>query len=81
MNEEEFKLKLQALLDEYGKTLHKDGAFCTAYFVTSEFFDGNGEYWSYTAFNDGPIWRITGLVNYAIENDLVTESEEEDYNG
>ena len=81
MSEEEFKNKLQALFDEYGKTLHKDGAFCTTYFVTSEFFDGSGEYWASTFYSDSPIWRISGLVQHALDNDLQDEEdfdEEED---
>lgn len=81
MDEEKFKQKLQSLLDEYGKTLHEDGAFCTTYFITSEFFDGNGEYWNATFFSNGPIWRVSGLVQHALENDITTESEEEEDNG
>lgn len=78
MNEEEFKSKLQALLDEYGKNLHEDGAFCTTYFITSEFFDGSGQYWASTFYSDGPVWRTAGLVQHALDNDLDVEIDEEE---
>lgn len=78
MDEETFRSELQGLLDKYGKTLQKDGAFCTTYFITSEFFDGNGEYWATTFFSESPIWRISGLVQHALENDLIVEMEEEE---
>jgi len=78
MSEEIFRNKLKDLLDEYGKSLHEDGAMCTIFFVTAEFFDGDGKYWSSTLYNDdAPIWRVTGLVQHALENDF-TEEEEDD---
>lgn len=78
MNEEEFKNKLQALLDEYGKNFHKDGAFCTSYFVTSEFFDGGGQYWASTFYSDSPSWRITGLVQHALDNDFNIDDDDDE---
>ena len=78
MVEQDFKKKLRALLDKYGSTQHKDGAFCTAYFVTAEFFDGDGQYWGSTFYDDTvPVWRTTGLVQHALENDFDTEGDEE----
>lgn len=73
----EFNKKLQTLLDEYGKTEHKDGAMCTTFFLTAEFIDGNGEYFANTFYSsDGtPLWRITGLVQHALENDFTEEEE------
>jgi hypothetical protein len=74
-----FRSKLKDLLDEYGHTFHQDGAFCTTYFVTAEFFDGDGQYWASTIFDDkSPIWHVTGLIQHALENDFTEEEEEED---
>lgn len=78
MSEDEFKNKLQALFDEYGKTLHKDGAFCTIYFTTAEFFDGSGQYWASTFHSDGPVWRTAGLVQHALDNDLIDFEDDEE---
>jgi hypothetical protein len=78
MTYEEFVQKLRTLLDEYGKSEHKDGAMCTTFFLTAEFFDGSGQYFASTFFNqdDTPVWRITGLVQHALENDFTTAEEE-----
>ena len=78
MSEEEFTKKLIQLLDEYGKAEHKHGAMCTTFFLTAEFFDGDGQYFAKTFFNtDGtPVWRITGLVQHALENDFIVTEEE-----
>ena len=75
---EQFIQKLQTLLDEYGKLEHKDGSICTTFFLTAEFIDGDGNYFANTFYNqDGtPTWRITGLVQHALENDF-TQTEEE----
>ena len=72
-----FLEKLQTLLDEYGQTEHKDGAMCTTFFLTAEFIDGDGNYFANTFYNtDGtPIWRITGLVQHALENDFMEDEE------
>ena len=79
MEEEVFRNKLKDLLDEYGKSLHEDGAMCTIFFVTAEFFDGDGKYWSSTLYNDdSPIWRVTGLVQHALENDFNDEEEDDE---
>jgi hypothetical protein len=80
MSEEVFRGKLKDLLDEYGKTLHEDGAMCTTFFVTAEFFDGDGKYWASTFYNDDstPVWRITGLVQHALENDFTDEEGDEE---
>lgn len=74
-----FRIKLKDLLDQFGSSFHKDGAFCTTYFLTAEFFDGDGQYWASTIYDDkSPSWRISGLVQHALENDFVEELEEED---
>lgn len=74
---DQFTEDLRKLLDKYGKTEHKDGAYCTIFFVTAEFIDGDGNYFAKTFYNtDGtPIWRITGLVQHALENDFIIEEE------
>jgi len=74
---ESFVQKIQTLLDEYGKTEHEDGSMCTTFFLTAEFIDGNGQYFANTFYSsDGtPIWRITGLVQHALENDFTEEGE------
>ena len=75
---ENFKNSLKDLLDKFGSEMHKDGAFCTTYFITAEFFDGDGQYWASTFYDDKqPIWHTTGLVQHALENDLVVVEEEE----
>lgn len=73
----QFTEELRELLDRYGKTQHQDGAYCTIFFVTAEFIDANGEYFAKTFFNeDGtPVWRITGLVQHALENDFTIEED------
>lgn len=79
MTEAEFKDKLQALLDQYGKSQHEDGAFCTTFFITAEFFDGDGKYWASTFYDDkSPIWRVTGIVQHALDNDFNDEEEEDE---
>lgn len=77
MTEESFKDQLKNLLDDYGKTIHEDGAFCTAYFLVAEWFDGDGSYWSRSEYEDKvPVWHITGLVQHSLENDFNIEEEE-----
>lgn len=68
--------EIKALLEAHAKELvHVDGAFCTGFFLAAEFYDSNGEYYSYSTHDTGmPPWRIQGLVNY----ELSTEVEEED---
>lgn len=76
--QQQFSLKLKDLLDEYGKTIHEDGAFTTAYVLVAEFFDGNGQYWSSTIYEDKvPVWHVTGLMQHALENDFGQEEGEE----
>lgn len=78
MDEQEFKTKLKNLLDDYGKVIHEDGAFCTSYFLVAEWFDGDGAYWSHSEYEDKvPVWHITGLIQHSLENDFNTEEEEE----
>lgn len=73
-----FRVKFQDLLDEFGKFFHVDGAFCTTYFVTAEYFDGDGKYWASTIFDEkSPMWRITGLIQHALENDFIEEIEQD----
>lgn len=75
---DEFIQKLRTLLDEYGQSEHKDGAMCTTFFLTAEFIGSDGQYFANTFYNqDGtPLWRITGLVQHALENDFdVTEED------
>ena len=65
-----FRNKLKDLLDEYGHTFHQD---------TAEFFDGDGQWWASTIFDDkSPVWHVTGLIQHALENDFNDEEEEED---
>jgi hypothetical protein len=79
MDEEVFKSKLKGLLDEYGSSIHQDGAFCTTYFITSEFFDGDGQYWASTFYDtNSPMWRVTGLVQHALENDFLSDEGDEE---
>jgi hypothetical protein len=78
MSQEDFKLELKKLLDNYGKVIHEDGAFCTSYYLVAEWFDGDGEYWSNTVYEDKvPVWHVTGLVQHSLENDFNQEVAEE----
>lgn len=78
MTEEDFKIQLKELLDKYGKVIHEDGAFCTSYFLVAEWFDGDGQWWSHSVYEDKvPIWHITGLIQHSLEQDFVEEEEEE----
>lgn len=75
---EDFRMKLKSLLDEYGKSINSDGVFVTGYAIVAEFFDGNGDYWSTTIYEDKvPVWHITGLMQHALENDFGQEEGEE----
>jgi hypothetical protein len=77
MKPHEFEERLQSLLDEYGKASSKDGAFCTTYFLVAEFFDADGKYWASTVYDEkSPQWRVTGLVQHALENDFTNEGVE-----
>ena len=79
MDEKEFKLRVKTLLDEYSNTFTGNGAFCTTWFLTAEFFDGDGQYWSATSYEpESPIWRVTGLVDHARSNDITNEEEEDE---
>lgn len=75
---DDFRTKLKSLLDEYGKSISSDGVFVTGYAIVAEFFDGNGDYWSTTVYEDKvPVWHITGLMQHALENDFGQEEGEE----
>lgn len=80
MDEETFKEKLKNLLDEYGLANSDDGSMCTTFFLVAEYFDSNGDYWAKSFFTeDGvPVWRVTGLIQHAIENDFIQEDEDEE---
>lgn len=68
----------QFIEDNSREVVNAEGAFCTGYFLTAEFVDGNGEYYTWTMYDQTiPPWRIEGLVNYALNNELYTTEEEE----
>lgn len=79
MDEETFKQKLKDLLDSYGTSNSENGSMCTTYFLVAEYFDAEGDYWAKSFFTeDGiPTWRVTGLVQHAIENDFISEEGDE----
>jgi hypothetical protein len=53
-------------------------AVATSYVLVVEYFTETGEYFVDTLSSDEqPVWRLQGLMNYAIEN-LTTDYETED---
>lgn len=72
--------KVRNFIEENSKeVVTAEGAFCVGYFLTAEFMDGNGEYYTWTVFDESvPPWRIEGLVNYTLQKELYPEEEDED---
>lgn len=82
INYKELEESIQQILNKVAKdSVDRNGAFCTNYILISEFMDSQGDYWTFVYKNeDLPIWRHTGLLQYALETGLedYDESEEDD---
>jgi hypothetical protein len=72
--------EIKQLLEARSKDIvNKDGAFCTGFFLAAEFFDSNGDYYSFSIKDESmPPWRVEGLVTYEVASQYL-EEESEDY--
>lgn len=68
----------QFLNDNAKNFINKDGAFCTNFFMITEYVDVDGTFYTWTVKNSSvPDWRHEGLLHYAITNELYNEESED----
>jgi len=70
--------EIKQLLEARSKEIvDNDGAFCTGFFLAAEFFDSNGEYYSFSVKDENmPPWRVEGLVAYELTSEDLEEGED-----
>lgn len=68
------------LNDSSKSAVNNEGAFCTAFVLCAEYVDVNGQYYTWVLKDDqSPVWRLEGLLNYVLQNEIFeTEDDEED---
>lgn len=60
------------------EAVNVEGAFCTGFLLAAEYMDAEGNYYTYVLKDETvPPWRLEGLLNYVVANEIY-DTEEED---